>query len=467
MVKLNSGRKEMESPIEILEGATSNLRKNQALVVPENMILTDEMKEAINLVKSGKNVFITGRAGTGKSTLLAAMAHEFLNQNVAFVAPTGVAAVNIGGSTIHRFFGFPVNVTKALVTERDWQPKNAGALKRLKTLVIDEISMVRADMMDHIETALRRFGPNPEKPFGGVQVVFFGDMRQLPPVVIRSEYKFFRENFDSWYFYSALGLVDVDFEVIELKRNFRQESKEFYEILSAIRDGNSDKKILKSLNTRVIKEIAPDKSAASIRLVTTNKLAFDLNIEELNRLETQEFVNHSVIKGVISNDEKPTDDELHFKVGARIMMVQNDQAQRWVNGSRALIIRIDADTDGTAKAVWIRVDGESEDYELQPFAWEVLRPVSRNSRLEYDLQGTFTQYPFKLCWAITIHKSQGKTFDDVIIDLRSDVFVSGQLYVALSRCRTLEGITLVKKLEASSVTTDDRITMFLESLGIS
>lgn len=456
-LKLNPGASRPVLP----EPDVSSALAAQALQRPENMVVTAEMKRAMQVAKSGQHVFITGRAGTGKSTLLSLMRDECLPRATGYMAPTGVAALNIAGATIHRFFGFGIDITRQMVESREWRPRNPEALARLKSIVIDEISMVRADMLDIIETALRRYGPKPGQSFGGVQLVLFGDMRQLPPVVKNTELRFIEQNFDSKFFFAARALEDVDFEVVELTHNFRQDDPEFFRVLNAIRDGNPTAADLTLINQSVT-NVTPELTARAMRLVTTNALADDTNRAELRKLAGPDLVSDAKIRGHVPKDERPTEDSLHYKVGARVMMVNNDQEGRWVNGSVATITRTFAATTTSGLSVEVEIDKTGARHMVIPWLWQILQPKSVGGNLEYEEVGSFEQLPFRLAWAITIHKSQGKTFDDVIVDLSRDPFAAGQTYVALSRCRTLAGLRLVVPIREQHAMTDDVVTAFLQ-----
>jgi hypothetical protein len=427
--------------------------------LPPDFEITDEIQEICDQVKSGKNLFITGRAGTGKSTLLAYLRSEILDQQHIVVGFTGVSALNVGGQTIHRFFNFKVDVTIDYVLSDEYLPRNRKIMRGLKTLVIDEVSMVRADLMDCVDASLRRFGPKPGTPFGGVQILFVGDLHQLSPIVKRSEMKFINSNYETPFFFSSHSVEELEYERVELTHIFRQSDPEFISILNAIRHDEATPELLATLNSRVDVDFAPEEDDFYLTLVTKKQLAIDINLANLREIPSENFLSIAQVTGSITGDEFPTDMHLNFKVGAQIMLVNNDGQERWVNGTIAIIESIHIDAVKIEDSfVRVRIAGRDELYDVHRHTWDVKRPRSLGDRLIYDTVGSFTQFPFILAWAITVHKSQGKTFDKVIIDLSQPTFASGQLYVALSRCRSLEGTVLRTPVTEDHVIVDGRIS---------
>lgn len=434
---------------------------NTVASLPTDFEITEEIEQICEEVREGKNLFVTGRAGTGKSTLLAYLRSQVLDQRHMVVGFTGVSALNVDGQTIHRFFNFKVDVTLDFVLSDEYLPRNRRIMRDLKTLVIDEVSMVRADLMDCVDASLRRFGPKPGHPFGGVQVIFVGDLHQLPPIVKRSEMKFINSNYETPFFFSAHSVEDLEYRRIELTHIFRQSDPEFIEILNAIRHDEATPELLAALNSRVDVDFVPENGDFYLTLVTKKQLAIDINLENLREIPSENYLSIAQVTGSVTGDEFPTDMNLNFKAGAQIMLVNNDGQERWVNGTIAVIesVHIDA-VKSQDSFVRIRIPERDETYDVHRFTWDVKRPRSLGDRLVYDTVGSFTQFPFILAWAITVHKSQGKTFDKVIIDLSQPTFTSGQLYVALSRCRSLEGTVLRRPVTEDHVIVDGRIARF-------
>jgi ATP-dependent exoDNAse (exonuclease V) alpha subunit len=432
-----------------------------SISVPSDFQVTDEITAICEKVKQGQSLFITGRAGTGKSTLLSYLRSNVLSENHVVVGFTGVSALNVNGLTIHRFFNFKVDVTIDHVKSDDYLPKNRNVMRSLKTLVIDEVSMVRADLMDCIDAALRRFGPRKGLPFGGVQVLLLGDLHQLAPIVKRSEMKFINLNYATPFFFSSHATQELEYEIIELTHIFRQTDPEFISILNAVRNDELSEEMLTSLNRRVEPDFYSTSEDLYLTLVTKKSLANDINLSKLREIKSQNFHSAAFVTGGVAGDEFPTDINLNFKVGAQIMLVNNDGQERWVNGTLATIEEVHINPENFDDShVVVRLAENGELHQVNRFTWEVKRPRTQGDRLVYDTIGSFTQFPFLLAWAITIHKSQGKTFDKVIIDLSEPTFTSGQLYVALSRCRSLEGTVLRKPVLSEHVIVDERIADF-------
>jgi ATP-dependent exoDNAse (exonuclease V) alpha subunit len=425
--------------------------------------LNDDFKYALDaLEKTGRNMFITGKAGTGKSTLLQ-LFRNTTRKKVAVLAPTGVAALNVQGQTLHSFFGFPPRIITPSEAGRRVTRKDLLRLYRnLEVLVIDEISMVRADMLDGVDKFLRVNREN-FQPFGGVQVVFFGDLFQLPPVVTRDpvESSYFNDYYESPYFFSAKILQDTDFELemFELRKVYRQESRHFLRLLEAVRVNEMDYDDLEDLNERHQPHFR--ETEGYITLCARNMTADRINQRELSLLETPELEFMAEIKGQFDPGLYPTEAALRLKKGAQVMFVRNDiEEKRFVNGTIGKVVQLAKDS--------ITVESESfggkiSRIEVSKIEWEIIRyQANATGAIETEVIGSFTQYPLKLAWAITIHKSQGKTFDKVLIDLGGGAFEHGQLYVALSRCRTLEGIVLRQLIKSQDVITDDRVVAFYE-----
>jgi ATP-dependent exoDNAse (exonuclease V) alpha subunit len=432
----------------------------QTLVLPKNFEISPEMQAAITAVSNGKSIFITGRAGTGKSTLLTYLREEILKDNFVVVAPTGVAAINVGGSTIHKFFGFLPDITFQHIESAEYHPRSQKIIKNLKTLIIDEISMVRADLLDCVDKALRKFGSKPTKPFGGVQVIFVGDLYQLSPIVSESEKEFLYSHYETPFFFSSHGYKSIQMHKVVLNKVYRQSELDFLEILNGIRVNQTTPEILELLNTRVLPEFEPSKDTFFITLVATNSMANTINQRELEKLKGDAYRSQAHITGALSKSEYPAELEISFKVGSQIMMLNNDAESRWVNGTLATIEAINLDDPRKDPHIVIKVASSEERYDVSKHLWDIKRPRSEGNVLIYDTIGTFSQFPFMLAWAITIHKSQGKTFENVIINLAAKAFAAGQLYVALSRCTTLGGLVLRQPIDSSQVILDERVMDF-------
>jgi ATP-dependent DNA helicase PIF1 len=415
-------------------------------------------RQALHIMEdSDRSVFVTGRAGTGKSTLLTFFRRQ-TRKRVVVLAPTGVAALNVKGQTIHSFFRFKPGIT--LETVRRVRSRNeAGSVYRnIDTIVIDEISMVRADLLDCVDRFLRLNGPDPEAPFGGIQLIFIGDLYQLPPVVTSSEGEAFRSLYETPYFYSARSFAPLDMEFVELEKVYRQHDQAFIDLLNAIRNNSITEEGLRLLNQRCVPDFQPPRGEMYIYLTTTNDMAGQINAAELSRLRTRLHTFEAQIEGDFGNEYLPTRTELQVKIGAQIMMLNNDLEERWVNGTIGKITGIT--TKGNEDTIVAELaDGET--VEIAPYTWEIFRFFTESGQLQSEVIGRFRQYPLMLAWAVTIHKSQGKTFDRVVVDIGRGTFAHGQTYVALSRCTTLEGLVLRKPLLKQHVRTDYRVMKFL------
>jgi ATP-dependent DNA helicase PIF1 len=428
--------------------------KPQALTIEIN----EQFKHALDIMENtSKSVFITGRAGTGKSTLLDYFRRNTLKR-VAVLAPTGVAALNVKGQTIHSFFKFKPNITASLIRRLRATEEEGTIYQKLDAIVIDEISMVRADLLDCVDKFLRLNGPLADRPFGGIQMIFIGDLYQLPPVITSSEKAGFNLLYKTPYFYSAAVFDSLDMQFIELEKIYRQHDPEFIDLLNAIRNKSITPEGLETLNQRHDPNFEPPPGDFYIYLTTTNELASNINKQRLARLKGTMRTFIGVIEGNFADEYLPTAVELQIKVGAQIMMLNNDADGRWVNGSIGEITGITQDTHGDRIIIAELPDGEVE---IEPFTWEIYRFKVEGESLHSEVIGTFTQYPLMLAWAITIHKSQGKTFEKVIIDIGRGTFAHGQMYVALSRCTTFDGIVLKRQILKKHIWTDFQVIDFL------
>ncbi|MDN5759694.1 MAG: AAA family ATPase, partial [Tomitella sp.] len=428
------------------------------------IVLTDEFEQALDLLRGGSNLFLTGRAGTGKSTLVRHFLAE-TDRRVLVAAPTGIAALNVGGYTIHRIFGFRAGTTLADVDGGGYRPgRFTKALAELQTLIIDEASMVRADLFDMLAAALERFGPDPSAPFGGVQIILVGDLFQLPPVVTEAETAYFDTRYGTPYFYSADTYRRERFPTAHLTHVFRQSGDQrLTSILNAIREGTLANQARDDLAGRTVPGFEPPDDEFWLTLTTTNRMATSRNRQRLERLVGEEFTHHAERIGELDRFEAPTDDVLHFKIGAQVMMLTNDIADRWVNGTIGRIV----DAEWADRGCVVTVEfGGGDTAEITAHSWEVTRPVvDGGGGLRHEIIGTFTQLPFKLAWAITIHKSQGQTLDRLVVDLTGGTFATGQLYVALSRCTSMDGLVLTRPVLPKDLKIDRRILRFLRGAG--
>ncbi|MDV6012544.1 AAA family ATPase [Haloechinothrix sp. LS1_15] len=413
-------------------------------------VITPEFARAMDMVRDGRDVFITGRAGTGKSTLLSLIRDLELGRSRAVVAPTGVAALNVVGETIHSFFRFRPSDSPEL---RKYRPP--AHLDDLDMLIIDEISMARADLVDMMDTALRR-RRRTSAPFGGLQLVLVGDLYQLPPVVTDDDAGSVLLDYHSPFFFAAKALRELPLETVQLSEIFRQQDDRFIRLLNAVREGRATEADLADLNTRVDPARAERPGAGAVTLTTTNRAADRVNRAMLEQLAGPVFTSTASVTGEFDASQYRAEMHLSFAVGAQVMMLVNER--EYVNGSIGRIV--DVATEGDSFRVTIQLAATGEVVDVRPRCWEIHRPVRRDGQVESELVGSFTQLPFRLAWAVTVHKSQGKTFDDVVFDRGNRVFAPGQLYVALSRCTSLDGLTLKRPLRPRDVITDPSVRRF-------
>ncbi|HJC69925.1 MAG TPA: AAA family ATPase, partial [Candidatus Brachybacterium intestinipullorum] len=425
------------------------------------LTITDEFQAALDHLHAGHHLFLTGKAGTGKSTLIRHYL-ESTDRSTITVAPTGIAALNVDGYTIHRLFSFPLGVTEETVRSGRYYPgRFARALKELDTLIVDEASMVRADLFDALTAALELYGPRPGTPFGGVQLVLVGDLYQLPPVVTDQEAGWIEERFGTPFFFSARTFDAETFPVVELSTVFRQQGDDhLVDLLNAVREGTLLEDARAELNRRTDPDFEPGLDEFWLTLATTNRIVGARNRQMLGRLPDPPQTFTARITGDTDGFEKPTEEMLRLAVGAQVMLLNNDPLDRWVNGTLGRITAIGADADGPVVTVLLR-DGRTE--RVREHTWEITRPSVEGGALTHQVIGTFTQLPMKLAWAITIHKSQGQTLDRVVVDLTGGTFANGQLYVALSRCTNLEGLVLKREVLPRDLKTDQRVRRYLAS----
>lgn len=421
--------------------------------------LTKEFKEAFGAMeKTWDHVFLTGRAGTGKSTLLKYFRQKTKKKHVV-LAPTGVAALNVKGQTIHSFFGFHPGITVDRVRKAHVDAR--ALFNTIETIVIDEISMVRADLLDCVDKALRLNRGRPHEAFGGVQMIFIGDLYQLPPVVTRNEQTLFERQYPSPYFFSAHVMLMLEVKTIELQKVHRQKEQHFVELLERVRTRQLQQDDIASWNTRHDPYFDPQNDPDVIHLTTTNKMAKQRNDFELQKLHTKPWKLKAYSMGELPDRRMPSDPELVVKEGARIMFTTNDPEKRWVNGTLGTILRIKK--KGLSKYPTLEVQLEDgEEVEVSQHKWEIFEyQHDGDGGLEESVVGSYTQYPITLAWAVTIHKGQGKTFDKVLVDVGWGAFAHGQMYVALSRCTTFDGIVLLKPFQQKDIILDDAVVRFM------
>jgi len=407
--------------------------------------------------KTRRHVFVTGRAGTGKSTLLNHF-KETTVKRVAVLAPTGVAALNVGGQTIHSFFRFKPDVTPESAGKK-LRGADAGIYRKLDAIVIDEVSMVRADLMDCVDAFLRANGPEKDAPFGGLQMILIGDLYQLPPVVGAAEKMLFKTLYLSPYFFSARVFQGLEMEFVELEKIYRQRDDRFIDVLNAIRNRTVTEEDLALLNTRVDPEFEPPADEYYIHLTSTNDLADRYNEEQIKRLKGRTWTSTGLVEGEFGKEYLPTAADLKLKIGAQVMLLNNDAWGRWVNGTIGKITGFVKDPEDGA-LIRVRLN-DGGTVEVAPFTWEIFRFSMKDGTLESEAVGKFTQFPLRLAFAVTIHKSQGKTFERAIIDVGRGTFAPGQMYVALSRCTRLEGIVLRKPLRKQNILLDWAVVRYL------
>lgn len=414
---------------------------------PNGVIPTEEYRVALDHIRGEDgHLFVTGRAGTGKSTLLRVLRDLVPGESIV-VAPTGLAAVNVGGQTIHSFFGFPPRLIRGDDIRRS---RNGSLMRRIKYLIIDEVSMVRSELMWAMDQSLRVNRGRPRESFGGVRLIMFGDLHQLPPVVQEAEVaEHLETNFGGPFFFSAPALREGAGTVrLELSQVFRQNDAALIDILNKLRDGEADEDSLAFLNERVNPVRTLSEGDPYVILTPTNAAAQRINMAYLDALGGTPRKYEAGVTGEYSAAAQPTDAVLLLKPGAKVILLRNDPDKRWVNGTVARISRLDD------KRVWISLNGE--EYEVETASWESRRYAfdKEQERVVETVAGTFKQFPLRLAWALTIHKAQGLTLDKVYIDLGRGTFAHGQAYVALSRCRSLEGLALARPLTPRDILFD-------------
>ena len=420
----------------------------------------DELRNAWDFVEhTGRSIFLTGKAGTGKTTFLKTVVEQSKKRSIV-VAPTGVAAINAGGMTIHSFFQLPFTpyVPNARIKSKfDFGKEKRRIIASLDLLIIDEISMVRSDLLDAIDSVLRRYRDH-YKPFGGVQLLMIGDLQQLTPVVTPEDEVLLKPYYDTPYFFGSKALQQIEYVTILLDKVYRQEDATFLDVLNHIREAHPTADDINILNQRCQPAFIPKPSEGYIRLTTHNYLADNYNDNELKKLPGHSYTFQAQIEGNFPEYSYPTSEVLTLKEGAQVMFVKNDPTgeHRYYNGRIGEIVEI------SESRVCVLCAGDAEGIEVEPLEWEnaqyQLNPETRV--IETKIQGKFRQLPLRLAWAITIHKSQGLTFERAIIDANLS-FAPGQVYVALSRCKTLEGMVLSSPIETRAIIADKRVEDYI------
>ena len=425
------------------------------------------------ILYSNRSVYLTGKAGTGKSTFLRYIAGN-TTKNHIIVAPTGIAAINAGGMTINSFFQLPFSpFVWELFDEAQKQgfynfsKEKREIIEKADLIIIDEISMVRADTIDAIDYRLRNFGGKKHLPFGGKQILFVGDTFQLEPIVQRDEWQILRPYYESPYFFSARIFTEMNFMNIELKKVYRQSDEKFISLLNKVRVNQAKAEDLKELNKNYIPDFTPDDKDGFITLATKRDIVDATNLRKLNQLEGKLYSYEGVIDGKfgrensINDDLLPTNKILDLKKGSQVMFVKNDRGGRWVNGTIGMIETL------TEKNISVTIHPKENPvtYTLEKVSWENLKYEidKKTGKIVETVIGTFTQYPVKLAWAITIHKSQGLTFDKLVIDLGEGAFSAGHTYVALSRCTSLEGIKLRTPIKPADIIVREEVVRLSET----
>ena len=417
-----------------------------------------ELRHAWDFVEhTSISIFLTGKAGTGKTTFLRTLKEKSSKRSI-IVAPTGVAAINAGGMTIHSFFQLPLSpfVPEANFKNRfDYSKEKRKIIRTLDLLIIDEISMVRSDVLDAIDSILRRFREH-EKPFGGVQLLMIGDLQQLTPVVTPEDEVILQRYYDTSYFFGSKALRSISYVTIELTHVYRQQDEEFITLLNNIREGQVSDTDLKRLNERFNPNFEPEVGSDYIRLTTHNKMAESYNEVQLHNLPSKACTFIAEADGNFPEYNYPADFKLTLKRGAQVMFIRNDNNGRYYNGRIGHVTHIDNEK------ILVLCPGDDKEIEVQQETWENTKYSlnEKTKQIEAEVQGTFKQYPLRLAWAITIHKSQGLTFEHAIIDAQSS-FAAGQVYVALSRCKTLEGLILASPISSSAIINDNQVTNYI------
>ncbi len=435
------------------------------------MEMNEESILAWNIIeKTSANLFLTGKAGTGKTTFLKHL-KELSPKRMVVLAPTGIAAINAGGMTIHSFFQLPFSPYIPGTTFGSGEQKRyqfsklkRNIIRSIDLLVIDEISMVRSDLLDAIDSVLRQYRKRHDLPFGGVQLLMIGDLQQLAPVVTAQEEQLLKEHYDTPFFFSSNALKQVGYLTVELKKVYRQQDEQFISLLNQIRENRASDATLQALNQRFIPNFEPPKNSNFIRLTTHNAPAQQINEQQLAALPSRAFSYTAEVEDNFPESSYPADFVLTLKPGAQVMFIKNDPQHRFYNGMIGEVIGVKPDEEGDK--IIVRSKDSDEKFELEKMEWVNAKYTinEETKEIEETVEGKFRQYPLRLAWAITIHKSQGLTFEHAIIDA-SHSFTHGQTYVALSRCKTLEGMVLSQPLSRGAIISSQTVDAFNSQLA--
>lgn len=427
----------------------------------------EEMQKALQIIQfTRRSLFLTGKAGTGKSTFMRHIAATIKKKHI-ILAPTGIAAINAGGSTLHSFFKLPFH--PLLPTDKRYSARNirdtlkyngekTKLLREVELIIIDEISMVRADIIDFIDKVLRIYNRNMREPFGGKQLLLVGDIYQLEPVIKEDERQLLRPFYPSCFFFDAHVFREMQLIAVELKKVYRQRDAQFISLLDHIRTSQVSDTDLGLLNARVNAEIGTEEGRLSITLSGRRDTVDYINEKQLNTLPDQPTIFYGHIEGEFPESSLPTPIELEVKTGAQVLFIKNDKERRWVNGTLGTIIGFGDEEDGI---IYVRTE-DGRDFDVEREIWSNVRYTfnEKEQKIEEEEIGSYQQFPLRLAWAITVHKSQGLTFNNVKIDFTGGVFAGGQTYVALSRCTSLQGISLQEPIRRENIFVRTEVTNF-------
>jgi tetratricopeptide repeat protein len=427
----------------------------------------EEMQKALQIIQfTRRSLFLTGKAGTGKSTFMRHIAATIKKKHI-ILAPTGIAAINAGGSTLHSFFKLPFH--PLLPTDKRYSARNirdtlkyngekTKLLREVELIIVDEISMVRADIIDFIDKVLRIYNRNMREPFGGKQLLLVGDIYQLEPVIKEDERQLLRPFYPSCFFFDAHVFREMQLIAVELKKVYRQRDAQFISLLDHIRTSQVSDTDLRLLNARVNAEIGTEEGRLSITLSGRRDTVDYINEKQLNTLPDQPTIFYGHIEGEFPESSLPTPIELEVKTGAQVLFIKNDKERRWVNGTLGTIIGFGDEEDGI---IYVRTE-DGRDFDVEREIWSNVRYTfnEKEQKIEEEEIGSYQQFPLRLAWAITVHKSQGLTFNNVKIDFTGGVFAGGQTYVALSRCTSLQGISLQEPIRRENIFVRTEVTNF-------
>ena len=425
------------------------------------------MQKALQIIQfTRRSLFLTGKAGTGKSTFMRHIAATIKKKHI-ILAPTGIAAINAGGSTLHSFFKLPFHPllpndkrysTRNIRDTLKYNGEKNKLLREVELIIIDEISMVRADIIDFIDKVLRIYNRNMREPFGGKQLLLVGDIYQLEPVIKEEERQLLRPFYPSNFFFDAQVFREMQLIAVELKKVYRQRDAQFIALLDHIRTSHVSDSDLRLLNAQVNAEIGTETGRLSITLSGRRDTVDYINEKQLNTLPDQPTIFYGHIEGEFPESSLPTPMELEVKTGAQVLFIKNDKERRWVNGTLGTIIGFGDEEDGI---IYVRTE-DGRDFDVQREIWSNVRYTfnEKEQKIEEEEIGSYQQFPLRLAWAITVHKSQGLTFNNVKIDFTGGVFAGGQTYVALSRCTSLQGISLQEPIRRENIFVRTEVTNF-------